>query len=174
MGRFGETDRNLLEIKARSDCPNPLFAIPYIYEGAIMAKHYDRSIRLDPSTYKRIRSAVSKHAIPVSAWMRIAFRNHLNQENAKSEISQLRDELAANFSRILDHCRTMSNAQQSAIALVDTLIKFILSVSPEPGEQAQAIGKRRYQQFLKSVAAALQGDVLRAFADLDEDKRKPN
>jgi hypothetical protein len=140
-----------------------------------MTRHHDRSVRLDATTYERIKDAASKQGIPVSAWIRIAVRHLLNQENTKSEVSDLRDELGANFTRVLDYCRSVSNAQQAAIALIDTLAKYILSVSPEPSADAQKVGRRRYEQFFKSVATALEGDVLRAIATLDDnDDKKPN
>ena len=140
-----------------------------------MSKGYRRhTVRFDPQTYEKVWIAANQQQIPVTAWIRIAIRHQLNQERSNSELSQLRDELGANFGRILDHCRSLSNAQQASIALVDTLTKYILSVSPEPSADAQRIGRRRYEQFLKSVAAALQGDVLRALMDLDETDKKPN
>src|SRR5215831_15737890 len=110
--------------------------------------------RFDPATAERVKQTAKQSTIPVSAWIRLAVRHQLHQENTRSEISQLREELAANVSRILDHCRSLSNAQQAAIALVDTLTKYILSVSPEPGADAQKIGKRRYEQFQRAVAIA--------------------
>lgn len=139
-----------------------------------MPKHnHQTSVKFDPVTLERIKHAANKSALPVSAWIRMAVRYQLNQENTKGEISQLREELASSFSRILDHCRSLSNAQQAAIALVDTLTKYILSVSPEPGAEAQKIGRQRYERFLKSVASALQGDILRLFGGIEGGK-KPN
>lgn len=136
-------------------------------------RNYQLSTRFDPVTTERIKQAASRCSIPVSAWIRMAVRYQLNQENTRSEVGLLREELAANFTRILDHCRSLSNAQQAAIALVDTLTKYVLSVSPEPSADAQKIGKRRYEQFLKAVATAMQGNVLRAFGER-EDNKKPN
>jgi hypothetical protein len=137
--------------------------------------HHSRNLRFAPATYQRIKAAADSEAITPSAWLRIAIDQQLKQEQMKSEVGQLRDELGANFTRVLDCCRSVSNAQQAAIALIDTLTKYILSVSPEPSADAQKVGRRRYEQFLKSVATALEGDVLRAFAALDDDDhKKPN
>lgn len=130
--------------------------------------------RFDLATAERIKQAARQSTIPVSAWIRLAVRNELNQENTKSGISQIREELAANVVRILNQCRSLSNAQQATIALVDTLTKYILSVSPEPGADAQKLGKRRYAQFQKAVTIALQSNILQPFEDSDGDKKKPN
>ena len=139
-----------------------------------MGRSYDRSVRIESQTYERIRHAAGQYDIPVSAWIRIAIRNQLRNEATKTEVSELREELAANFGRVLDQCRALSNAQQAAIAIVDTLTKYLLSISPEPGADAQKIGRRRYEQFLKTVATALEGDVLRVFSALNEGDTNPN
>lgn len=136
--------------------------------------HHRRTIQFDVVTYERMKTVASRDLIPVSTWIRIAVKHQLTQEHTKSEVGQLRDELAATLTRILDHCQSLSNAQQAAIAIVDTLTKYILSVSPEPGADAQKIGRRRYEQFLKTVTTAMESDVLRKLAVVDDGEKKAN
>lgn len=139
-----------------------------------MRGSYDRSIRLDVQTYERIKSAATQCAVPTSTWIRMAIRNQLRNETTKTEVNALREELAASLGRVLDQCRMLSNAQQAAIAIVDTLAKYILSISPEPGPDAQKLGRRRYEQFVTAVTTAMEGDVLRALSTPSEDDKKSN
>src|SRR5581483_2307545 len=138
-----------------------------------MGRNYDRSIRLDSQTHERLKQVANTHSIPVSAWIRVAIRHELDQERSRTETSELRDEVAANFMRVLDQFRNLSNAQQAAIAILDTLAKYVLSVSPDPGPDSQRIGRRRYEQFLKSVATALQGDIGRTLGVFDNEGKQP-
>lgn len=139
--------------------------------------HHPKSVRLTAATHEKLKAAAAAQGITPSAFIRIAVREQLSHEETNTELCQLRDELASTLSRIDGRCRSISNAQQATYAVLDTLVKYILTVSPAPSDlPAQAMGRQRYEQFQRTALKALQGDLLRAFAAVqcDTDGHDPD
>ena len=127
--------------------------------------HHQRTVRLTTATYEKLKATAAAQGITPSAFIRIAIREKLTQEQANSELHQLHGQMAASLSRLDGRCRCISNAQQATYAVLDTLVKYILTISPAASDQqTPAIGRQRYEQFQRTVLKALQGDLLRAFA----------
>ena len=88
----------------------------------------------------------------------------------ESGMDEAERRIAASLNRMARRIHNLRIGQQALFALVDVLAKTFLTCVPEPPKdvqnQAIAIGKYRYDRFLKSVGMAMVGDSQAAMAEL--------
>jgi hypothetical protein len=99
-------------------------------------------------------------------------REALERELAgrESGVDTAEQRIAASLDRMAREIRNLRIGQQALFAFVDVLAKTFLTCVPEPPrdvhDQAVALGKYRYDRFLKSVGMAMVGDSQAAMAEL--------
>jgi hypothetical protein len=88
----------------------------------------------------------------------------------ESGVDAAKQRIAASLDRMARGIRNLRIGQQALFAFVDVLAKTFLACVPEPPRdvhnQAVALGKLRYDRFLKSVGMAMVGDSQAAMAEL--------
>jgi hypothetical protein len=105
-----------------------------------------------------------------AAFIRAAIQNELDRGEAQRRSEALEERLAASVARLVEDLRKVTNGQQAAIALIDSLSKVILTCVPEPEpaafSRAVSIARERYQKFLKSAASSLKGDFIKSLTEI--------
>lgn len=130
-----------------------------------------RSLRLTNDLRRRINTAVSERGFSsAAAFIRAAIQNELDRGEAQRRSEALEERLAASVARLVEDLRKVTNGQQAAIALIDSLSKVILTCVPEPEpaafSRAVSIARERYQKFLKSAASSLKGDFIKSLTEI--------
>jgi hypothetical protein len=148
--------------------------IPYCWEGFSVQRDVQRgqsariAVRLSIELPSKINEAAKTrgYASP-SAFIRAAI---LNELNGRAELIGTEDRIAGGFDRVLRDIFRVSRGQQALFAFVDSLIKTILTCTPEPPAdampQAVARAKQRYDRLVKAAGQAMSGDALAAMKDL--------
>jgi len=102
----------------------------------------------------------------VSALVRTLLEQDLRQT---SQHDQLESSVAASIDRMAKKIRRLHNANQALFALTDSLVRLILTCTPEPPPEAFDATKRRaklrYDRFMLSVAQNMTGDSKSALID---------
>jgi Arc/MetJ-type ribon-helix-helix transcriptional regulator len=135
----------------------------------IKAKTRCRGIRLDEPLIARVERAAKAGGFSnPSAFIRAAIQRELAGRESELEAAETR--IAASLDRLGRDIKSVKLAQQALFALVDSLVKTLLTRIAEPSsdvrDQAVARGKFRYDRFLKSVGAAMAGDSKAAMVEL--------
>ncbi len=132
-------------------------------------KAVSRGLRYDTELDKRIEAATKKGGFSSpSALMREAIEREL--AGRESGVDAAEQRIAASLDRMARGIRSLRIGQQALFAFVDVLAKTFLTCVPEPPrdvhDQAVALGRLRYDRFLKSVGMAMGGDSQAAVAEL--------
>jgi Arc/MetJ-type ribon-helix-helix transcriptional regulator len=121
------------------------------------------TVRLDPKLQAQIEHVAKTRGFSsASAYIRAALERDISGPEAALDSAELR--LSATLDRLHKSIHRFSNGQQVLIAMVDGLVKILLTAIPEPpaAEQAQAVsrGKLRHQRYLKSVGLSMRTEAL--------------
>ena len=132
-------------------------------------KAVTRGLRYDAELGKRIEAATQKGGCSSSsAFIRAAIKREL--VGRESGVDAAEQRIAASLDRMAREIRNLRIGQQALFAFVDVLAKTFLTCVPEPPKEVQnqavALGKARYDRFLKSVGMAMVGDSQAAMAEL--------
>jgi Arc/MetJ-type ribon-helix-helix transcriptional regulator len=104
-----------------------------------------------------------------SAFIRQAIQNELRGRDALG--AGIEERIVGSLSGLAKELRSVHTAHMATFALVDALVKVILTCLPEPptevAEQARSRAKRRYQKFLVSVAQGMTGESKGALRELN-------
>jgi hypothetical protein len=109
-----------------------------------------RTIRFSETTLQQIQQAAKQKGFASTAAM---IRHAVDQELGSGDDVEHR--VAATLNRIQGNLSRMQLAQQTLFAFVDTLAKVLLTGLPEQSSASGAMGKERYERFLKSTAATM-------------------
>ena len=155
-------------------CSENALADPLLLGGLFVQRDVQRgqsariAVRLSIELQSKINEAAKTrgYASP-SAFIRAAI---LNELNGRAELIGTEDRIAGGFDRVLRDIFRVSRGQQALFAFVDSLIKTILTCTPEPPAdampQAVARAKQRYDRLVKAAGQAMSGDALAAMKDL--------
>jgi Arc/MetJ-type ribon-helix-helix transcriptional regulator len=103
-----------------------------------------------------------------SAFIRQAVQNELGGRDAVG--AEVEERIADSLSCLAKELRSVHTTHMATFALVDALVKVVLTCLPEPpaevAEQARSRAKRRYQKFLVSVAQGMTGESKGALLEL--------
>jgi hypothetical protein len=103
-----------------------------------------------------------------SAFIRHAIQNEMRGREALS--SEIEERIAGSLSGLAKELRSVHTAHMATFAVMDALVKVILTCLPEPpaevAEQARSRARRRYQKFLVSVAQGMTGESKGALLEL--------
>lgn len=127
------------------------------------------TVGLTEDEYKLVRQSAKERAyLSPTAFMRAAIRNEINGRDGALSEAELR--IAAGLERASREIVRIQRAQQALFAVVDTLVKTVLTCVPEPPRdvmsQSIARGRERYDRFVKSAGQAMVGDAQAAMDDL--------
>jgi hypothetical protein len=101
------------------------------------------------------------------AFIRTAIRNELH---GREELTGIEERISGSFDRLSNENFRLSRTLQALFALVDALIKTVLTCVPEPPAevkaQAVALARDRYHRLIKSAGVAMSGDTSVTMKDL--------
>ena len=126
------------------------------------------AVRLAAEEQRRVEEAViAKGYANASAFIRAAIRNELD---GRAELTGTEERIGAGFDRMSKDLFRISRGQQALYAIVDALVKTVLTCTPEPPPesrpQAIALGKERYNRLVKAAGQSMSGDARAAMQDL--------
>lgn len=126
------------------------------------------AVRLAGEEQRRVEEAVmAKGYANASAFVRAAIRNELD---GRAELTGTEERIGAGFDRMSKDIFRISRGQQALYAIVDALVKTVLTCVPEPPPdvrpQAIALAKARYDRLVKSAGQSMSGDARAAMRDL--------
>ena len=126
------------------------------------------AVRLADEEQRRVEEAVmAKGYANASAFVRAAIRNELD---GRAELTGTEERIGAGFDRMSKDIFRISRGQQALYAIVDALVKTVLTCVPEPAPdlrpQAIALAKARYDRLVKSAGQSMSGDARAAMQDL--------
>lgn len=126
------------------------------------------AVRLAGEEQRRVEEAVmAKGFANASAFIRAAIRNELD---GRAELTGGEERIGAGFDRMSKDIFRINRGQQALYAIVDALVKTVLTCVPEPPPetrpQAIAGAKARYDRLVKSAAQSMSGDARAAMQDL--------
>ena len=129
------------------------------------------AVRLSESEERAVREAAkAKGYTSPSAFIRAAIRNEMD---GRSEWTDFEQRLAAGLGRTNEDVARIVRGQQAALALLDALIKTVLTCIPEPPvdarNQAVARARERYDRLIKSAGRAMAGDGQAGIRELVSD-----
>src|SRR5579863_7234583 len=106
------------------------------------------AVRLAVEEQRRIEeAAVTRGYANASAFIRAAIRNELD---GRAELTGTEERVGAGFDRVSKDIFRVGRGQQALYAIVDSLIKTVLTCVPEPPpesrQQAIARAKERYDR----------------------------
>ncbi len=131
-------------------------------QSARMAVRLSKELQLKVNEVAKTRGYASP-----SAFIRTAI---LNELNGRAELIGTEERIAGGFDRVSRDIFRVSRGQQALFAFVDSLIKTILTCTPEPPAdampQAVARAKQRYDRLVKTAGQAMSGDAWAATKDL--------
>ena len=127
------------------------------------------AIRVPDTLYERIQSEAQQRGFEsASALVRQAIQAELRQGDCA--VSEMEARLAGTVSRLAKEIHALHTGQLATFALVDSLVKVLLTCVPEPPddalEGAKARARRRYEKFLLSVAQGMSGESRGALKEL--------
>jgi hypothetical protein len=122
-----------------------------------------RSLRLSDDLLERVTKVADSHGFSsVTAFIRASVIDAASEKDFGQTLKGIEESLSATLARLSDQLQGVSRAQQFTIALVEALVKTILTLVPEPAPEslpaAKAAGQERYRQFIKATAASLDAD----------------
>jgi len=120
------------------------------------------TVRLDSNLQSQIEQVAKTRGFSnASAYIRAALERDIAGPEAALDSAELR--LSSTLDRLQKSINRLSNGQQALIAMVDGLVKILLTAIPEPpaSEHVQAIsrGKLRHQRYLKSVGLSMRTEA---------------
>lgn len=106
----------------------------------------------------------------VADFHRFALRQAIDGQAAAAELIGVEERLSAQVSKLGRRFAEVQRTQQLQFAVLDQFIKLALALEPELVDgaaktAARAIGKRRYNDLMATVPAALSGPLAKFFAD---------
>jgi Arc/MetJ-type ribon-helix-helix transcriptional regulator len=126
------------------------------------------AVRFTSEEQRQVQEAakVRGYANP-SAFIRAAIRNELD---GRVELTGTEERIAGGFDRVSKDIFRVGRGQQALYALVDSLVKTVLTCVPEPPidarPQAIARAKERYERLVKNAGQSMSGDARAAMQDL--------
>jgi Arc/MetJ-type ribon-helix-helix transcriptional regulator len=126
------------------------------------------AVRLAVEEQRRIEeAAVTRGYANASAFIRAAIRNELD---GRAELTGTEERVGAGFDRVSKDIFRVGRGQQALYAIVDSLVKTVLTCVPEPPpesrQQAIARAKERYDRLVKCAGQSMSGDARAAMQDL--------
>ncbi len=126
------------------------------------------AVRLTAAEQRQIEEAAHTRGYAnASAFIRAAIRNELD---GRAELAGADERMGAGFDRVSKDIFRVSRGQQALYALVDSLVKTVLTCVPEPPPdlraQAVARAKERYDRLVKNAGQSMSGDARAAMQDL--------
>src|SRR5215831_17891968 len=119
------------------------------------------AVRLAIEEQRRIEEAAATRGYAnASAFIRAAIRNELD---GRAELTGTEERMGAGFDRVSKDIFRVGRGQQALYAIVDSLVKTVLTCVPEPPpaarQQAIASAKQRYDRLVKSAGQSMSGDA---------------
>ncbi len=126
------------------------------------------AVRLAEEEQRRVEGAVmAKGYANASAFIRAAI---LHELDGRAELTGTEERIGAGFDRMSKDIFRISRGQQALYAIVDALVKTVLTCVPEPlpdaRPQAIARARERYDRLVKSAGQSMSGDARAAMQDL--------
>jgi Arc/MetJ-type ribon-helix-helix transcriptional regulator len=127
------------------------------------------NVRFPEDLARQLEEAVTQRGFSsASAFVRHAVQNELRQR--ETAVTKIEERIAGSLNTLARELRSVHTAHMATFALIDALVKVILTCVPEPAaditEQARSRAKRRYQKFLVSVAQGMMGESKGALLEL--------
>lgn len=126
-----------------------------------MPKSKNFSILFDPSQLALVKKAAKARGFDsVASYLRA-----LLDQDAGRAVQQegLEVAFAASLERMAKELRRLHNADQALFAMIDSLVRLVLTCIPEPPSESLDATKRRakvrYERFMVSVAQSMTGDA---------------
>ncbi len=144
---------------------------PYLYRHFFMkhpgntSRNARAAVRLTATEQRQIEEAAHTRGYAnASAFIRAAIRNELD---GRAELTGADERMGAGFDRVSKDIFRVCRGQQALYALVDSLVKTVLTCVPEPPpDQAVARAKERYDRLVKNAGQSMSGDARAAMQDL--------
>jgi hypothetical protein len=138
------------------------------------AKSARVAVRLSPSLHADVsKVAMENGYASSSAFIRATIHSALNGRNP---LVAAEEKTAAALERIRHDIQRLERSQQAAFALIDALVKTVLTCLPEPPtdvrRQAVVVAKERYEALLRTAANGIRGEsraAMRALIEVDGD-----
>jgi Arc/MetJ-type ribon-helix-helix transcriptional regulator len=111
-----------------------------------------RNLRLSPELLGQIQVETKTRGFEsVAAFIREALRNEVSHR--AGELATAEERIKAILERSFQEVKLLNAQQQATVAMLDALVKLVLTCVPEPQDPgtATAIAKRRYQRFQKAL-----------------------
>jgi phosphoenolpyruvate carboxylase len=136
------------------------------------AKSARVAVRLSPSFQEEVsQAATEKGYATSSAFIRATVHSALNGRNP---LVTAEEKTAAALERIRHDIQRLEKAQQAAFALLDALVKTVLTCIPGPPtevrRQAVVLAKERYEALLRTAANGMRAEsrtTMRGLVDVD-------
>lgn len=116
------------------------------------------NVRISKEEYERLEEIAKVTGVKnVSAVIRQAVRDLTKEKSVETALQGMEDRIAATLIRTLREVSRVREDSQLLIALIDQLVQFQLTATPEifDKESATIAGNRRYSSFLETLRKSI-------------------
>ncbi|MGT2457738.1 CopG family ribbon-helix-helix protein [Cupriavidus basilensis] len=115
------------------------------------------TVRLPDELRQRIEAVATERGVSVTAIVEAACASYLDTERILDELQATEDRIAASLAKTHREAARAGDDVQLAIALLDSLIRFVTMSTPEVVDKTTAgiVGARRYTGLLDELKGSI-------------------